>query len=354
MEQKLNAELLDKIRQVAPGTKLRKALERIIEAQLGALIVFVSEEELKVHPHVFQLGFRLDTPFSPEKLYELAKMDGAVVVDENVGRILAANVHLVPDPLIPTGETGTRHRTAERIAKQFRKMSIAISKRRNVVTLYYKEHKYVFEDLNFVLTKVSQTINALEKFRELFDRDLETLNFDEIDGSVTLDSVCGILIRGAEIRNISRDLETSIVELGSEGKLSSLRLREILRGLEETLSLLVMDYHKREITIDEAEGMLSEMWELEYKPVAFAKFLGYEVGLPHRLSEITVNPRGYRFLRTTIHIPMNISQNVIKSFHNLSNLARSNVSNLQEIEGIGSKRARAILRTLRSVRRRKG
>ncbi len=354
MEENLEKELLDKIRLVSPGTKLRKALDEIMDAQLGALIVFINEDEFKANLNVFQSGFKIDSPFSPEKLYELSKMDGAIIIDEGITKIIAANIHLVPDPYIPTLETGTRHRTAERIAKQFNKMVIAISKRRNVVTLYYKDQKHAFEDINFILTRVSQTINTLEKFRETFDKDLELLSFREIDTNVTLDFVCEILARGVEIKNISNDVLVNIVELGNEGRLSSLRLREVLKDLNDVMTLMIMDYSKKDLSEEEARTVLESMWGLEHKLIFFARALGYEISNLHQVMETLVAPRGYRILRREIHIPVAVSQNLVKSFHTIGNLAKTDINHLEKVDGIGTKRAKTILHTLKNIKKKRG
>ena len=348
----VDQEMIEKIRLLSPGTKLRKALDDIIHAQLGALIVFINEDELPKYSTIFQAGFRIDCPFTPEKLYELSKMDGAIVIAEDGSKILGANVHLVPDPSIPTSETGTRHRTAERTAKQLGKMVVAISKRRNVVTLYYKDKKHVFGDLNFVLTKVGQTTNALERFRESFDKDLEILDEVEIEGNVSLDSVCEILIRGVEIKTISTNVQLNIIELGSEGKLSQMRLRETLKDLNEILTLIIMDYSKKEIGEDEARQLLENLMKIDHRVLAFAKVLGYDVSNIQQVSDTIVRPRGYRILRNEIHIPMNISQNVIKSFRYIDQLVKTNANVLQKVEGIGTKRAKAILKRLREIKKR--
>ncbi|MGQ9856215.1 MAG: DNA integrity scanning diadenylate cyclase DisA [Fervidobacterium sp.] len=345
-------DILEKIKLLSPGTKLRRALDDIIHAQLGALIVFINEDEMK-NSNVFQSGFRLDCPFTPEKLYELSKMDGAIVMDENATKILAANVHLVPDPSIPTSETGTRHRTAERVAKQLGKMVVAISKRRNVVTLYYRDRKHVFEDINFVLTKVGQTINALERFREAFDKDLEKLDEIEVEGRVPLEFICELLIRGVEINAISANIQTSIVELGNEGKLAQLRLREVLSDLDEIIKLLVMDYSKKEITEEEAVKITETIIKSEHRILNVSKALGYDLPNMQQLSELRVSPRGYRILRNEIHIPMNISQNVVKSFHSIDKLVKTNANVLQKVDGIGSKRAKAIVKRLREIKKRR-
>lgn len=353
MIEPIEQELTEKIKLLSPGTKLRKALDDIIHAQLGALIVFIDEEEFPRYSNILQAGFRIECAFSPERLYELSKMDGAIVMDKNASKILAANVHIVPDPGIPTSETGTRHRTAERLARQLGVMVVAISKRRNVVTLYYKDKKYVFGDINFVLTKVGQTINALERFRESFDRDLELLDKLEIDGSVPLDSVCEILIRGIEIKSISSSIELNIIELGVEGRLSQLRLREVLKDLEELLTLVIMDYSKKDVTEDEAKQILETMMRIDHRVVPFAKALGYDVVNSQQVSDTIVRPRGYRILRNEVHIPMNISQNVIKSFRSIDQLVKTNANVLQRVEGIGDKRAKAILRRLREIKKRR-
>ncbi|WP_448375626.1 DNA integrity scanning diadenylate cyclase DisA [Fervidobacterium sp.] len=348
----VDQEMMEKIKLLSPGTKLRKAIDDIIHAQFGALIVFLDEDDLPKYSTILQVGFKIDCPFSPEKLYELSKMDGAIVIAEDGSKIIGANVHIVPDPGIPTTETGTRHRTAERVAKQLGKMVVAISKRRNVVTLYYKDKKYVFGDLNFVLTKVGQTINAIERFRESFDRDLEILDESEIEGNVSLDSVCEILVRGIEIKTISANVQLSIIELGSEGRLSQMRLREALKDLNEILTLIIMDYSKKEIGEDEAKQVLETLMKIDHRILPFARALGYDVTNIQQVSDMIVRPRGYRILRNEVHIPMNISQNVIKSFHSIDQLVKTNANVLQKVEGIGNKRAKAILRRLREIKKR--
>lgn len=351
MAEMFDQELMEKIKMLSPGTRLRKALDDIIHAQIGALIVFINEDEMKSKPGVFQSGFKIDCPFTPEKLYELSKMDGAIIIDESVSRIIAANVHLVPDSSIQTNETGTRHRTAERVAKQLGKMVIAVSKRRNVVTLYYKDKKYIFEDINFVLTKVGQTINALERFREAFDKSLDVLDKMELEGNVPLDFVCEILIRGIEIKVISNNILVHIVELGNEGRLSSLRLREVLKDLNDLITLIIMDYSKNDISEDNAKNLIDILSKADHRILTFAKILGYDLNNQQQVSETIVNPRGYRILKREVHIPMNISQNLVKSFRSISNLMKMDANNLQKVEGIGRKRAKAIVKTLKQMRR---
>lgn len=156
-------ELIDKIKIVAPGTLLRRALDDIIMAQFGALIVFL--DDIKAQENILQGGFYIGASFSPEKLYELAKMDGAIILDESVSRILAANVQLAPDPSLPTLETGMRHRAAERMARQTSSFVLTISRRRKVITLYYKTYKYQINDINTLLARISQTVSTVERYK---------------------------------------------------------------------------------------------------------------------------------------------------------------------------------------------
>ena len=167
---------------VAPGTLLRRALDDIIMAEFGALIVFL--DDIKEQASILQGGFYIGASFSPEKLYELAKMDGAIILDESVSRILAANVQLAPDPSLPTNETGMRHRAAERMARQISKFVLTISRRRKVITLYYKNHKHQLNDITTLMARISQTISTVERYKSILDkktlRNEETLK--EVDG----------------------------------------------------------------------------------------------------------------------------------------------------------------------------
>ncbi len=345
----MNSELLEKIKIVAPGTKLRKALDDIILGNLGALIVLVKEEDLKLFSNIFQGGFKIDVPFTPERLYELAKMDGALIIDENVSRIYMANVHLVPDSTIPTIETGTRHRTAERVAKQTQRLVIAVSKRRNVITLYYKDTRHVLQNTNLVLTVVGQTMSTLEHFREILEKHLLYLDLEERKGKLSLLKPIELILRGCEIKRIAEEVFPLIYEIGQEGKLALLRMREVLRDLDHILQLIIMDYSKNEITEEQALEILENLKNTDQKVLAVAKILGYEFQNVNILSEYNVSPRGYRMLNYVAHIPMSISQNVIKRFNKLSNILNSSVETLKQVDGIGEKRAKTILKTLKKT-----
>ncbi len=154
--------MLDALRRIAPGTTMRQGLNDILRARLGALIVIGEPAELSF---LFSGGIRLDQAFSPYLLYELAKMDGAIILNAVASRIVYANVQLMPDPTIPSAETGTRHRTAERVAKQTGALVISISQQRDVVTIYVGDVRYQLEEISDVLAKTNQAVTTLETYR---------------------------------------------------------------------------------------------------------------------------------------------------------------------------------------------
>lgn len=348
-------ELLTKIKLLAPGTKLRKALDDIVLANFGALIVFIPEEKMEEYSSIIQAGFRLNIPFSPEKLYELAKMDGAIIVDDSVTKILAANVHLVPDASIPTSETGTRHRTAERVAKQTGQLVIAVSKRRNVISLYYNNYVYIINDINFLITRVNQALNTLEKYRQNFDKMLLNIDLLEIENRVTLIDVVEIINKGVEILKIRDEIEPYVIELGVEGRLASMQLEEIVVDVEEILQNLILDYYKTDLEDEEKAIQIIETLKgyKEGRPITTARLLGYDdAANVSQLNDYTVQSRGYRLLRSVAKIPMTITHNVVKAFGNVFSLSNADFSALKEVEGIGEKRAAAIIDSINSRRNR--
>lgn len=339
---KISKELLEKLKMVSPGTALRKGIDDILMANNGALIVFVNE--IENFAEMIQGGFEINTPFAPEKLYELAKMDGAIVLKDDVSKILKANTHIITDPSIPTQETGTRHRTAERFAKQTEGTAIAISRRRRVITLYYKDMRYMINDVNFVITKVNQGLRALEKYKETLDKLFFELDVLELEDKVTLYDICKILEKTVKEYHIKNELEWFITELGDEGRLASIQLEEMTTELEDLIRFLIMDYVSEDVEdIKEAERKILSMDDKElinYSQIA--KYLGYEV-TSNTISDLVVHPRGFRVLNRIPRIPSNIVMNVVKTFRSLQSISHAGLEELKNVEGIGEKRALAII-----------
>ncbi len=225
----LDDRLLEVLRQVAPGTALRPGLERILRANTGALVVLGSPPQVEA---LFTGGFQIDVPFTAQRLSELAKMDGALVLDETATRILWANVHLMPDPAIPTVETGTRHRTAERVARQAGVPVISVSHSMRTITLYVEDWRHVLEDVGAVLSRANQAVAALAHYRARFDEASAALDARELHGQATLLDVLTLLGRAEMVRRVARELEQYVAELGSDGRLLRLQLEELSAGVD--------------------------------------------------------------------------------------------------------------------------
>jgi diadenylate cyclase len=228
----------DILKMFAPGTSLRMALDDLLRARMGALIIFNNEKVEKI----IDGGFRIDMKFSPQKLVELCKMDGAIVLSKEGKDILYANVLLIPDSSIPSRETGTRHKSAERAAKDANTLVIAVSERKNKISIYYGEQVHELRGSAEIFRRCSETLQILEKQRELFNALIADLNLMEIEKLVTLNDVCSVLRRSEIIRRISQNIKTDLVELGKEGRIVSLRLKELIVYPLREEELILRDY----------------------------------------------------------------------------------------------------------------
>ena len=236
VEEKKN--IADVLKFVSPGTAMRTALDDILHAELGALIVFEKEGLL----NIIDGGFRINCRFSPQKLVELAKMDGAMIISKDLKRILYANTLLSPNVKIPTKETGTRHKAAERTAKQFQTVVIAVSERRNKITLYYGDESFYLEETSEILRRAAETLQILEKQKDVFDELLSHLNVLEITNLTTMSDVCSVLQTIEIIRRISESVKRYLIELGKEGIIVSMRLKELTRNLSKNRESILQDY----------------------------------------------------------------------------------------------------------------
>ncbi|MTI94261.1 MAG: DNA integrity scanning protein DisA [Firmicutes bacterium] len=332
---------------VAPGTLLREGLENVLRAKTGALIVIGEPED--VMPLV-DGGFRLDTEFTPASLYELAKMDGAIILSPDTRRILYANAMLMPDPGIPSTETGIRHRTAERVARATGLLTISISQRRNIITLYKGSVKYPLKDIGFILTKANQAIQTLDKYQSVFNHALSNLGVLEFEEMVNLSDVTTVLQRFEMVTRIVKEITKYIVELGSEGRLIKMQLEELIADTDEDGQLVVKDYlvagDNRSI-----EGVLSDMAALSSEELLdltnFSKILGYS-GAVSALEQPLIS-RGHRLLNKIPRLPMLIVENLVAAFGSLQSIVAASLEELDEVEGIGEARARTIKEGLRRL-----
>ena len=340
--------LLKMLRTVAPGTVLREGLDSIISARTGALIVVGDSPEVM---SLVDGGFRLDCDLTSARLYELSKMDGAILLSADARRILVANALLVPDPTIPSGETGTRHKTAERVAKQTGELVIAISQKRNVITLYKGGIRYMIPETGVTLARANQALQTLEKYRSVRDHAMTELNALEFENSVTLGDVAVAVLRTVMVRRVAKEIEKYICELGSEGQLVRMQLAELVANIDDEGDLLIEDYIAKPDarSIDAARRELDAAPQDEIlDPVAIVKALGYSAGAAGL--ETPVSPRGYRTLARIGRLPKSVADNLVAKFKGLQGILDASTDDLDQVDGIGAARAHAIKHGLQRLR----
>ncbi len=339
-------ELFDAIKLIAPGTQLREGLENVLKAKTGGLIVVGDSEEVK---SMIDGGFSINVDFSPAYLYELCKMDGAIVLSGDCKKILYANTQMMTDPSIRSSETGTRHRTAERIAKATDQVVIAISERRNIITLYKGNIKYIIQDTTKILTKANQAIQTLEKYKSVLDQAMINLSALEFEDLVTVYDVSTVIQRTEMVVKIVYEIEKYIYELGNEGRLINMQMEELVANVKEDGMYVVKDYNIN--TEEEEDTIHKKIHELSSEELldlsAIAKILGY--GSDINALDISVYPRGYRILNKIPRLPLAVISNLIEQFPSFQKILKASTEQLDEVEGIGEVRARAIKEGLRRL-----
>ena len=347
MRQKNEDKITEILKKISPGTPIRNGLENILRARTGALLYFTDNEE-----NINKLvdgGFYINEDYTPAKLYELAKMDGAIVLSEDMKRILYANAELIPDSSISTVETGTRHRTAERTAKQTGELVISISQRRNIITVFTESERYILEDTSVVLNKANQAIQTLEKYKKVYDSKLNILNEYEFNDIVTLENVISVIQRAEMVMQIVNEIERQIAELGNDGRLVDMQLEQLVTGLEQEEEQIVKDYSVNESK--SVEEIIKEITELSYEELLkdqnLAKILGYDIFSD--FDEVGVYPRGYRILNKIPRMPNNIIENLVQGFESFQHIIEASIEQLDNVEGIGEVRARNIKSSLRRM-----
>ncbi len=346
MTKKSRKKLIEYLKLLSPGTILREGLDNMLYGRTGALIVLSSGKKVE---DIMEGGFNIDTPLTPSNIYELAKMDGSIILNNRATRILSANVHLNPDPDVQSRETGIRHRIAERVSKQTGSAVISISQRRNVITLYLEEEKYVLHDLSILLGKVSQALKTLERHKSVLDQALLNLSALEFENLVTLEEVISVLQRSEMVLRISEIVEQYIVELGVEGNLIGMQLEELLGNLTEEQGLVIMDYQSSDRQKEEILRRLEESCDEELMDLFhMGTILGYKEEQCH-LGE-PVQPRGYRLLSKIPRLPWGIIENTVQELGCLKEIISSSPERLNKVEGIGEVRARTINRGLKRLR----
>ncbi len=339
--------MLDALAAAAPGTPLREGLDRILQAEMGALVVVGDGPDVL---NICSGGFLLDAAFSPQRLSELAKMDGAIILAPDASRIARANVHLVPNPNVPTSETGTRHRTAERVARSIAVPVISVSEDQSVIAVYVGDEKHPLKDIPRLLNRSNQALSTLERYKNRLDGVASSLSVLEIEDLVTLRDVVAVLQRTEMVRRIAEEIDWDIVELGADGRLVRLQLEELMGGVDDDRRLVLRDYFHEGAAwqLGESTGRLEEalatLAELDTEELVDLRVVAATLGLPDADIDLETNlsPRGYRLLSKVPRLPEAVIDAIVERFGHLQKIMRATVSDLDEVKDVGEVRARAI------------
>lgn len=301
-------DILEILKYISPGTTLRTGIEGVLKAKTRGLIVIEND----VIPEIIEGGFKVNCRFTPQRLVELCKMDGAVVLSRDMKRILFANILLTPNHSIPSNETGTRHKAAERTAKQLGTIVMAVSQRRNEITLFYKNIKYEIKETSEIIRRATEILQILEKHRDLFDKLNTELNKVELDGKVKPNNVTSLIQRGKIILKTSEILRKYIIELGIEGTIVKSRLKEILHGVDKEVNNVIKDYTK--IGFKKTKRILDI---LNHDEILDLENIEQSLGISKEIKELI--PRGHRLL-TEIGMPEEDIGILIKEFKNINQI----------------------------------
>src|SRR3954466_13960287 len=344
---RLDSKILSAVGRIAPGTELRSAIDDIIRSSEGALIVIGDPNELAF---LFSGGIKLDVPFRPQLLYEVAKMDGAIIVNSMVTKLTHANVQLMPDPTIPSAETGTRHRTAERVAKQTEALPTSISQPRETVTVFLGQSRYQLDLIASVLAKTNQALGTLETYRTRLEQVVTRLTALEFQGAVMLDDVLVVLQRAEMTTRMAQEIERNVAELGVEGRLIKIQLEEMTEWVPTDKLALIRDYDIPGVTGGDRAGVQALAGLPDQQLLEFDELAGV-LGYPRTVNPMdhAVSPRGYRVLHKVPRLPDVVVDHVISHFGGLEAFQRASVGELEEVDGVGNVRAKEIREGLRRL-----
>jgi DNA integrity scanning protein disA len=333
---------------LAPGTPLRSAIDRVQEASLGAIVVLGDPSDLS---GIIRGGFKLNTPYTPQKLYELSKMDGGIILSEDIKTIYGANIQLQPNSNIKTDESGTRHQSAHRVAKQTGNLVITVSERRNKITIYKGEFRYTLHDIGDLLVKSSQAMTALEKYAVAISKNLINLTVSEFDNMVTLYDIVEIIRMYGLLFRMSDELIEYISELGAEGRLVKIQYQEIMLNQDEEFTDLIRDYKKNDEKVEkvmENLRMLNKEELLEDENIV--EILGYNLK-NISLDEI-INSRGYRILGTINKVTKKDIEMLVAEFTEIQAILMATAEEMTQVKGISKLKAEHINKALIRLRNR--
>jgi diadenylate cyclase len=338
-----NEAMRDALARVAPGTPLRDGIDRIVRSKAGALVVLSDDPEVLA---ICSGGFLVDSPFSPQRLSELAKMDGALIITTDGSRIARANVHLVPDPTVPTSETGTRHRTAERVARSLDVPVVSASEEMGVINVYAGGSKRALRDVGSLLDRANQALQTLERYKNRLDDAINKLTALEIEDVVTVRDMVAVVQRGEMVHRIADEMETMIIELGVDARLVRLQLDEIYSDIDDELDLVVADYLPK---LRHAEDTLEEMARLKDDDVLDPRMALTTLHLGDAGLDDEIAPRGLRLLGRVSSLPPEVAARLASEMGGLARLQRATVDDLMGVDGVDATIAGTVRETLQRV-----
>ena len=330
---------------VAPGTPLRDGIDRVVRAKAGALLVLSDEPDVL---SICSGGFLVDAPYSPQRLSELAKMDGAIIISTEGGRIARANVHLVPDPTVPTSETGTRHRTAERVARSLDVPVVSASEEMGVINVYAGGNKRQLQEVGHLLERANQALQTLERYKAKLDDAITNLTAVEVEDVATLRDVVTVVQRGEMVHRVADEIETMIIELGFDARLLRLQLDELYGEIDDELDLVVVDYLPADGSADETLRNMSKLADDDVLDLRVASGVLGRDGDNDDLGQ-EVAPRGLRFLHRVKRLPQDIAVEVADHFGGLAKIQRATLDDLMSVQGVDESTARAIRETMTRI-----
>ncbi len=338
-----NERMRDALARVSPGTPIRDGIDRIVRAKAGALIVLCDEPEVL---SICSGGFLVDAPYSPQRLSELAKMDGAIIISTDGGRIARANVHLVPDPTVPTSETGTRHRTAERVARSLDVPVVSASEEMGVISVYAGGSKRQLQETSRLLDRANQAIQTLERYKLRLDDAISNLTALEIEDVVTIRDVVNVVQRGEMVHRIADEIETMIVELGVDARLVRLQLDETYGEIDDELDMVVADYLPPHRNVEDTLAEMSRLKDddvLDVRVALMTLHLG-DVDLDYEIA-----PKGLRLLNRVHKLPTELASRIANNFGGLARLQRVTIEDLMAVDGVDEDTAHSVKETLERV-----
>ncbi|MGI6230507.1 MAG: DNA integrity scanning diadenylate cyclase DisA [Tractidigestivibacter sp.] len=302
------------VKMTAPGTALRKALDMIIAGHLGALICVGDTENVLA---AGADGFALDVSFTANRLFELCKMDGAVIIDKDLTRIVRANYHLNPDPSLPTTETGTRHRTAARMSLLTSAMVISVSERRSVVNVYIDGHGFQLQPVSELMSVVNQLTAAMQNTRSQLDRSLQHLTSLELDNFVTLGDVVNVFYLFEVLMTAGEELDRCIFQLGTDGRITEMQREEFIGGMDEEYTLTIRDYAK-DSSEESARAIRKKFHEMANSQLRSAKTVAKTLGYDESWTEDTImTPLGLRTLSRVSVIREGMADKIVDEYGSL-------------------------------------